>query len=436
MSEIHNAPETLRMRSKIQEFLGERLQAKLDKLKPDADEERAALIAAYAPATWLPDAAKRAGQIQQVSHAIKFTHPSAGGSSLSSTGNPHAGADALGSHSLPADGAQDVVGNAAALDVYKFLRLEVDGKTLLARALAADPALAAALSDTPEEGAAWMAAFAELPQPKGRLASHTLAKQIYWPVGEGAYHLLAPLYSSTLAHAVYGRVRDDLWGAGKAAHEAKQAQRAWTQGYHSYDRLVIQSFGGSKPQNISQLNSERRGENYLLPSCPPQWVSAGLKPPLGVESVFLARRQLGGRREVRRLVQVLKTFLGKLRPEDNNIRIRETRRALVASLVDEVLQMGALYAELPSGWSADGGCLLDEAECCWLDPYRARGDEAFAAQRRRGDWLDVICKRFAQWLNAQLGAERFGDAEALQWRTDLKQELKMLRDALEDDHES
>ncbi len=386
---------------------------------------------------WLARAAKEVAQLEQASHIVKFTHSSARtGSNLVSWGNVNASPLELGTHQL-SDGLElDVAGNGAYFGSYKFLLESVDQKSFLDRVLARDPVLAAALSDNPEHGWALIDDFARIAQLKNRLASHTLARQIYWPVGEGAYHLLAPLYSSTLANVVYARVRSDLWEEGRAAHEAKQAQKAWTQGYHSYDRLVIQGFGGSKPHNVSYCNSKRRGENYLLPSCPPQWVSAGLKPPLGVESVFLARRQLGGRREVRRLVQVLKTFLGKLRPEDNNIRIRETRRALVASLVDEVLQMGALYAELPSSWSADGACLLDEAECCWLDPYRARGDEAFAAQRRRGDWQDVICKRFAQWLNAQLGAERFGDAEALQWRTDLKQELKMLRDALEDDHES
>jgi CRISPR-associated protein Csy1 len=387
--------------------------------------------------SWLDKAAKEVAQLQLASHIVKYTHSSARtGSNVLSPGNPSASEIELGTHLLQ-DGVElDVAGNGAYFGSYKLLLERVGEQSLLDRVLSKDPALAAALSDNPEHGWELLEDFAQILQVKKPPASHTLARQIYWPLDGGNYHLIAPLYSSTLANVVYRRIQGDLWGAGKAAHDAKQARKAWVAGYHSYDRVVIQKFGGSKPQNVSYCNSKRGGNNYLLPSCPPQWASTGLKPPLGVESVFLARRQLGGRREVRRLVGVLKEFLGKLRPEDNNIRIRETRRALVAALVDEVLQMGAQYAELESGWSADARCLLDEAECCWLNPCRAREDEAFAALRRRGDWQDAICKRFAQWLNAQLGTERFGDTEAQQWRTDLKQELKMLRDALEDEHES
>ncbi|WP_234420839.1 type I-F CRISPR-associated protein Csy1, partial [Xanthomonas fragariae] len=60
------------------------------------------------------------------------THPDARGSSL------HVPPDSLpqhaeiGSHLLGAHYAQDVVGNAAALDVFKFLKIEVEGQGLLA----------------------------------------------------------------------------------------------------------------------------------------------------------------------------------------------------------------------------------------------------------------------------------------------------------------
>ncbi len=199
--------ESQRLKAAIARFLREdRLQPKLDKLKDDDDEARQKLIAEHQPASWIADAARRVGQIQQVTHAIKFTHPSADGSSLSSAGNPAAGAAVVGSHVLGGKAAPDVVGNAAALDVYKFLRLTVDGRSLLDRAIGRDLALAEALSEDPTQAAEWMAAFAGLPEPKGRPASHKLAKQIYWPVGDGSYHLLAPLLSSPLAHAVHRRI--------------------------------------------------------------------------------------------------------------------------------------------------------------------------------------------------------------------------------------
>jgi CRISPR-associated protein Csy1 len=148
----------------ILSFLQERLLPKLEKLKPEEDEQRQALLQDYLPANWIPDAARRVGQIQQVTHALKFTHPDARGSSLSVAGNPAVGEEIVGTHTVAQSLAPDVVGNAAALDVYKFLRLSVGGKTILDLAATADPALAAAFSDDADLAKAWMAAFADRSQ--------------------------------------------------------------------------------------------------------------------------------------------------------------------------------------------------------------------------------------------------------------------------------
>ena len=428
--------ESQRLKAAIARFLREdRLQPKLDKLKDDDDEARQKLIAEHQPASWIADAARRVGQIQQVTHAIKFTHPSADGSSLSSAGNPAAGASVVGSHVLGGAAAADVVGNAAALDVYKFLRLSVDGRSLLDRAIGRDPALAEALSEDPDQAAEWMAAFAGLPEPKGRPASHKLAKQIYWPLGDGRYHLLAPLLSSPLAHAVHRRIGEDRFSDdAKAAREARRAGKAHPGGYRDYPNLVIQSFGGSKPQNISQLNSERRGENFLLASVPPIWQSPAIRPPLKTETVF--SRYFERRREVRRLSEALRDYLRRVADARNNIRIRETRADLVTDLCGEVLHMAAeLRTYLTPGWTAGPECQLNLAEQCWLDPARSQLDDTFATQLRRGDWKDEVCLRFGNWLNARLQTDQthFGEAESQACQTALGGDLKLLREELDDE---
>jgi CRISPR-associated protein Csy1 len=420
--------ESQRLKAAIARFLREdRLQPKLDKLKDDDDEARQKLIAEHQPASWIADAARRVGQIQQVTHAIKFTHPSADG--------PAAGASVVGSHVLGGAAAADVVGNAAALDVYKFLRLSVDGRSLLDRAIGRDPALAEALSEDPDQAAEWMAAFAGLPEPKGRPASHKLAKQLYWPLGDGRYHLLAPLLSSPLAHAVHRRIGEDRFSDdAKAAREARRAGKAHPGGYRDYPNLVIQSFGGSKPQNISQLNSERRGENFLLASVPPIWQSPAIRPPLKTETVF--SRYFERRREVRRLSEALRDYLRRVADARNNIRIRETRADLVTDLCGEVLHMAAeLRTYLTPGWTAGPECQLNLAEQCWLDPARSQLDDTFATQLRRGDWKDEVCLRFGNWLNARLQTDQthFGEAESQAWQTALGGELKLLREELDDE---
>lgn len=427
--------DSAQIRSTIRTFLAERLQPKLDKLKPDEEDTRQALIEAHQPATWMADAARRVGQIQQVTHAIKFTHPSASGSSLSHGGNPAADRLEVGSHSLGAETAADVVGNAAALDVYKFLRLQVDGRSLLERAIARDPALLAALTDDETVAAAWTEAFAALPQPKGQPASHKLAKQLYWPLADGGYHLLSPLLASPVSHALYTRIsRDRFSDEAKAAREARRNGKLHLEGYRDYPDLAIQTFGGSKPQNISQLNSERRGENMLLASLPPLWESPALRPPLKADSVFL--RYYPYRREVRRLAGVLKEYLRSVAHRRSNMHMRYTRATLVAELVDEVLNMAAeLRRGLEPGWTAQPDCRLRLAEQRWLDPERCTLDDAFAARIRGDDWKDEICKGFANWLNSALQTDKtaFGEVEAREWAGILKQELTLLREELADD---
>ena len=412
----------------INGFLQERLQPKLEKLKPEDDEQRQALLLDYLPANWVPDAAHRVGQIQQVTHALKFTHPDARGSSLSVAGNAQAGDGVIGTHTVANTLSPDVVGNAAALDVYKFLRLSVSGKTILDLAIAADPALAEALSDDADLAQAWMAAFATLAQAKGQPASNKLAKQVYWPVQGNDYHLLAPLFPTSLVHGVWKRIREDRFSdEAKAAREAKRNGLDHPHGYCEYPNMAIQNFGGTKPQNISQLNSERYGENFLLPSLPPNWISPDIRPPVAVNSDF--DRIFGSRPRVRELVRILRDFLVSVEYAGTNIRIRDKRAELAALIRDEAFQYAAELQQLEPGWSQQPECLLNNAEQCWLDPERAEDDPDFASLRRKGDWPDEICRRFGNWLNARLTTPNtpMGAVEAAHWRDVLDKEMRMMR---------
>lgn len=412
----------------IDDFLMSRLQPKLDKLKDDQHEERDRLLAAHEPETWLADAARRVTQIQQVTHAIKYIHPDARGSNLFSTGNVHAGELLVGTHLLGDQLIPDVVGNAAALDVYKFLRLDLGGRTVLDLSLTGDSRLREAFSTDSEKADAWMQAFAGLMEPKGKLSSHALAKQIYWPLGSGQYHLLAPLFPSSLVTHVWATMRDHRFSeSAKAAREARRNRDSWPHGYHDYLNVVVQKFGGTKPQNISQLNSERYGENHLLPSVPPNWKSEEIKAPLFTDSVF--KSSFPRRLPVREAVDALKSYLQRV-AGINNLPVRKGRARRVQVVFDELLQYAAEIWELEPGWSADPNCSLNMEEQCWLDPGRAQVDETFASVCQMGDWRDAVCQRFANWLNARLssGGEGLpmGENEAFEWRRLLDRELRAL----------
>lgn len=412
----------------IHAFLQERLHAKLEKLKADENGKRTELIAQHQPAAWLDDAARRVHQIQAVTHSLKPIHPDARGTNLYVEPRTLPPLAELGSHALGERFVGDVVGNAAALDVYKMLKLEVNGRSLLTALLAQDADALAALHTDPAQAQALRDAFVSLTQPRAEgPSSHTLAKQLYWLTGTDAcddahYTLLAPLYATSLAHAVHAQVQEDRFGeANKAARQARRERKMHDGVFHDYPGLAVQNMGGTKPQNISQLNSERRGMNYLLSSLPPKWKVNAQRFPTHADSVFT--RYFDSRPLVRQTVKTLRRYL-----ESNPNPVKDTRdhrKELVDVLVDEMVNMAAeLQHALPPGWTLDDPrfSALNEDEQTWLDALRAElpEEDDFANRWLAMEWPDAIGTRFGNWLNARLeGKLSFSDIEFRAWKKEL-----------------
>jgi CRISPR-associated protein Csy1 len=427
MSEAPDTGGKAGYRAAISAFLQERLQAKLDKLKPD-DPQRDAVIASFAHDVWLTSAAKRVEQIQAVTHSLKPIHPDARGTNLYVEPRTLPPLAELGSHALGERFVGDVVGNAAALDVYKMLKLEVNGRSLLTALLAQDADALAALHTDPAQAQALRDAFVSLTQPRAEgPSSHTLAKQLYWLTGTDAcddahYTLLAPLYATSLAHAVHAQVQEDRFGeANKAARQARRERKVHDGVFHDYPGLAVQNMGGTKPQNISQLNSERRGMNYLLSSLPPKWKVNAQRFPTHADSVFT--RYFDSRPLVRQTVKTLRRYL-----ESNPNPVKDTRdhrKELVDVLVDEMVNMAAeLQHALPPGWTLDDPrfSALNEDEQTWLDALRAElpEEDDFANRWLAMEWPDAIGTRFGNWLNARLeGKLSFSDIEFRAWKKEL-----------------
>lgn len=431
---MQNVDEVQELRELMEKFVEDRFKNDLDKkLKKNISEEEIdKLKEKYQLENWLDDAARRASQIQLATHAVKY---------LNSTikyldSNPRGmnfyvkthdkALSFISTYSLSDKKEDAVVGTAAVLDVYKFLQLEYNDKNLLARILNNDTSFLAALPGTADKKIQWCHAFAEITNSKNKPASHELAKQIYFPISENNYHIIAPLFPTSLVHAVYEKIQTRYDEKTKMARAAKKAEKPYLQGYSEYINLAVQRFGGANKQNVSQLNSVRGGKCYLLPSLPPNWQSTLTKMPLGIASIFPKFNF-----QVRDKVRTLKNFLTQT--AYNNINIRDTRAALVMQICDALLTFADKFQQLPAGWSANPECKLNETQKFWLDPGRTELDAVWAEQRQIADWQTEVSDDFARWLNAKLTTRklRFGDAEHHEWKKLIEHELAMFKEGLQ-----
>lgn len=226
----------------IQDFLNERkamwLKKKINTRTSDEDkialEQEANTL--FTLAGWLPDAAKRAKQLSLVSHPGKFTHPSAKVSPIIASAERQADGYLRTGN---VDVELDVFGNAAAMDVYKFLNLQLaDGETVLQH-LEEQTDTIVKLFKMPNvpyetlvsELLAIKQSDTEQVQTSGRL------KQVYFPVDAEAdeYHLLSTLTSSGMLYQLKERLnRMRFSEEAKAAPEAKKKNQVHASGFFRY----------------------------------------------------------------------------------------------------------------------------------------------------------------------------------------------------------
>ena len=417
------------IRALIDDQLKRRLDEKLSKIKGTdkaSDDRRAQAASRLDRQSMLAGAAEVADQIQLATHIVKAIHPDPKvnrATNLSIDPASLSRLEEVGSHLLGGSFEVDTTGNGAhnakVFEAYALLRTTFNGTSLLDLLRQGDQDALAAISNDPQEAASWARKFSTLDgQRSKKAASSTLAKQVYWLTGSDPhdgqqFHLLAPLYPTSLAHRVYQLLQDDRFSdEAKAARAARKAGDHHDRPVREYSNLAIQKLGGTKPQNISQLNSERRGDNALLASLPPVWKSSEFRPILQLTSLFIA---FGQRKAVWQQARALRLFLAA--DPAPTMDTRRRRAEWVDNLIDELVQFTAGMHTLPAGWTQTADCQLPLAHRQWLDPEGAGpGADDPGVQ---------VAEDFANWLNAQLRPPLpVGDPEYVAWRKLAREAVK------------
>lgn len=378
----------------ISSFFEDRKQAWLKKkLKTSMDESEVTELQVecdkvFSLEEWLPNAAKRAGQISMATHPCTFSHPSArknkNGYVSSIISNTERIADGfLKTGNVNAE--TDALGNAAALDVHKFLTLQMaDGLPLLTH-IQQDSELATntlKINQTPYQ--ALKDGFLAMVETGTENITSSKIKQVFFPVAAD-YHQLSILSHSGLIFQLRERIDSIRFSEEVKELRAKKRNNEFSeQGFSELYNLTTIGYGGTKPQNISVLNNRNGGKAHLLQSLPPGIEKRTIHFPK--TNFFTESFRYRECRDVfHALYKILKT-------DYNNINIREGRDYRIQELLDRMIDKMWAVRSVAIEQYHPNSSKLSKHQKIWLC-------DEFKQEREDSDvWLDKLAKEIASWI--------------------------------------
>ena len=293
---------------------------------------------------WLVESSKKAGQMYLSTHVCKFSHPD--GKTSPIIAKKQFAKDGYLRSGNVKNTKLDAYGNAAALAIYKFLNLEMeDGKTLLEhieKNTVPPNVLGKDSLDIPYEKL--RKGILKIKKQTELLVTSTKIKQVYFPVDK-SYHQLSLLTPSGLISSMKKRINKIHFSEeSKEARKSRNANEYSEKKYRQIYDLTIIGYGGTKPQNISILNSNYGGKFYLLPSWPPKLEKRKIRFP--TKNFF---------QECLRPCSYKKSFFHLhriLSDEKSNKEIRQNRDKVILDIFYQILgQIKKIRQQGDFGWT-------------------------------------------------------------------------------------
>lgn len=380
----------------IQSFLSERKESRIKgrikscKTDEEIQELERNATEEFLLANWLPSAAKRSKQLAISSHPAKFTHSSAKTSAIIAQSTQKNDGFLRSANSI---GEYDASGNAAAMDVYKFLHLQLeDGETILnhlelkTEVIEQQFTLPTASFDEIQQGL-----LAMKPSTLTRQVTDERVKQVYFPVDNG-YHLLSLLTASGLIFKLKEKINSFRFSEeSKQARLARKNKQHHEQGFIELYDLTMIGYGGTKPQTVSVLNNQNGGTAYLLQSLPPILKKRSINPPR--KNFFSENLNTEHKYFKENLKEYFNELHKQLSNDTNNIHVRNKRDWIIKNIIYEVADRVWQIRYLEAGWSdSDRYENLSQNQKIWLDQQYKE------TRQQQTDWQDDIKSRLARWL--------------------------------------
>lgn len=348
----------------------------------------------HKPSGWLNDWVDKAKDISFATHVAKLTHSSSKSTCIydrSVSTKP----GYLTTSSIRGLIIDTATANAASAPAGDILTLEVNNKSLLDFIKEDNPAPFKELTENELDIESWMNGFRQAYE-KDRKNSHFLSKQVFFPINEDKYHLLLPLLSSSIAHALYLKFQKFI-EENKQVGDQKKNNKYHSNPVVSFSNKATLRVPG-KPQTASSLNQERRGLLTLLPTFPPKWTG---KQTLPRHQANLFDRNMGYK--LREEIKELQDLLRVIKAKEVGLKKPEMYRAIVKNvnliaqaLFDEITKINLLSEQ--KGWTVNSEFSIYQQ--LLLEPDRE--DEVALSEKNNKQWLERIEDDFSAWLNAQL----------------------------------
>ena len=384
----------------IDEFLSQKIQSKIEQKKKQAkdnftEDEAQKIRDEYERETWLNTVAQNVDKVfLNVSHVAKLTHSSSQAMSLRDASRSSQYPYLITTKSVNSQFLDSGYADAKVSPVAEFLSYPIAGSDKqLGELLAENEANFAKISDDIERRQYWSSQIKQAYQSKV-IRSHVLAKQIYIPV-DNSYHLVSPMYSSSIAQEVATAVKyaNDSSNPAKAA---RNQQQWYDEDYMVYPNVATLGITKSNHQNVSALNGQRGGLLYLFSALPPVW-KTNPNPPTSI-------KQLLGQSYQGQLFAQIEYLLKVFR--ENELFINHQRKLQLKELIEDIIyhicdKMRLIRQTQPGGWSENHEMpmylrlLLDSQT---LQQYQF-------SQPEMTIFLDELKLNIAQWISKGIGDE-------------------------------
>lgn len=232
--------------------------------------------------------------------------------------------------------------------------------------------------------------------------SYFLSKQVYFPVGENQYHLLMPLTSSSLVHALH-LVHKKRWEEPlESAFELQGKKMYSPTTVTRYPSKAYLHVTGSNHSNASSLNGKRGGRIPLMSTLPPQWTSR-VPSYIDKSSIFTKALTFELKEEVTELTNyllLLKNKVLSVSEPKRNAAVLSKLRAINSQLFNYLESINE--AENDDGWTTTSKLPIEQQ--LLFEPWR--GDETAQTCKKNNDWMVMLSREFGRWLNQQLNKNK------------------------------